>query len=188
VIAATNRDLNAAMGAGAFRSDLSSTRLNVFPIEMPALRERQEDIPLLVAYFVDRYARKAGKTIENIDERTFEILQGYHRWPGNIRELQNVIERSVIIYESENVRHRRELAASGTPEAAAPGSVARGRPRRPRERDDRDGTGCERGARVRAIRGGGNARHSGVDPGLEDPAPGHQEGAVQGLLNFAAIK
>jgi len=67
---------------------------------MPALRERQEDIPLLVAYFVDRYARKARKTIENIDERTFEILKGY-RWPGNIRELQNVIERSVVICESE---------------------------------------------------------------------------------------
>jgi formate hydrogenlyase transcriptional activator len=87
------------MGAGAFRSDLFY-RLNVFPIEMPALRERQEDIPMLVAYFVDRYARKAGKTIESIDERTFEILQAY-RWPGNIRELQNVIERSVIICESE---------------------------------------------------------------------------------------
>ncbi len=99
VIAATNRDLNAAMGTGAFRSDLFY-RLNVFPIEMPALRERQEDIPLLVAYFIDRYARKAGKTIENIDERTLEILQG-HGWPGNIRELQNVIERSVIICESE---------------------------------------------------------------------------------------
>ncbi len=87
------------MGAGAFRTDLFY-RLNVFPIEMPALRERQEDIPLLVAYFVDRYARKAGKTIENIDERTFEILQCY-RWPGNIRELQNVIERSIIICETE---------------------------------------------------------------------------------------
>src|SRR6184192_4084629 len=98
VIAATNRDLNAAMGAGAFRSDLFY-RLNVFPIEMPALRERQEDIPLLVAYFVDRYARKAGKTIGNIDQRTLEILQGYS-WPGNIRELQNVIERSVVICET----------------------------------------------------------------------------------------
>src|SRR6266581_772250 len=99
VLAATNRDLNAAMGAGAFRSDLFY-RLNVFPIEMPALRERQEDIPLLVAYFVDRYARKAGKTIGNIDQRTFEIFQGYS-WPGNIRELQNVIERSVVICETE---------------------------------------------------------------------------------------
>ncbi len=99
VIAATNRDLNAAMGAGAFRSDLFY-RLNVFPIEMPPLRERPEDIPLLAAYFVDRYARKAGKTIENIDERTLEIFQTYG-WPGNIRELQNVIERFVIICESE---------------------------------------------------------------------------------------
>src|SRR4029077_19675763 len=99
VIAATNRDLNAAMAGGAFRSDLFY-RLNVFPIEMPPLRERQEDIPLLVAYFLDRYARKAGKTIGSIDERTLEILQGYS-WPGNIRELQNVIERSVIVSETD---------------------------------------------------------------------------------------
>src|SRR5258705_3585357 len=99
VIAATNRDLSAAMAADAFRSDLFY-RLDVFPIEMPALRDRQEDIPLLVAYFVDRYARKVGKTIENIDQRTFEILQGYS-WPGNIRELQNVVERSVIISETQ---------------------------------------------------------------------------------------
>ena len=98
VIAATNRDLNAAMRSGAFRSDLFY-RLNVFPIEMPALRERQEDIPLLVAYFVDRYARKVGKTIESVDEHTIEILRGYG-WPGNIRELQNVIERSVIVCET----------------------------------------------------------------------------------------
>jgi len=101
VIAATNRDLNAAMLAGAFRADLFY-RLNVFPIEMPPLRERQEDIPLLVAYFVDRYGRKAGKKIGNIDERTLQILQRY-TWPGNIRELQNVIERSVIICETETL-------------------------------------------------------------------------------------
>ena len=101
VIAATNRDLNAAMAGGAFRSDLFY-RLNVFPIEMPPLRERQEDIPLLVAYFVDRYARKTGKTIGNIDKRTLEILQCYS-WPGNIRELQNVIERSVIVCETETL-------------------------------------------------------------------------------------
>jgi transcriptional regulator of acetoin/glycerol metabolism len=99
VITATNRDLNAAMAAAAFRSDLFY-RLNVFPIEMPPLRERREDIALLVAYFVDRYARKVGKTIGNIDQRTFEIFQGYS-WPGNIRELQNVIERSVVICETE---------------------------------------------------------------------------------------
>ena len=101
VIAATNRDLNAAMAGGSFRSDLFY-RLNVFPIEMPPLRERQEDVPLLVAYFVDRYARKAGKTIGNIDKRTLDILQCYG-WPGNIRELQNVIERSVIVCETETL-------------------------------------------------------------------------------------
>src|SRR5213594_812834 len=99
VIAATNRDLKFAMANGAFRRDLFY-RLNVFPIEIPSLRERQEDTPLLVAYFVDRYARKAGKTIGNIDQRTLEILQGYS-WAGNIRELQNVIERSVVICETE---------------------------------------------------------------------------------------
>jgi len=101
VIAATNRDLNAAMAGGAFRSDLFY-RLNVFPIEMPPLRERQEDIPLLVAYFVDRYARKAGKIIRNLDGSTLEILQSY-AWPGNVRELQNVIERSVIVCETETL-------------------------------------------------------------------------------------
>jgi len=101
VIAATNRDLNAAMAGGAFRSDLFY-RLNVFPIEMPPLRERQEDIPLLVAYFVDRYVRKAGKTIRNLDGPTLEILQSY-AWPGNVRELQNVIERSVIVCETETL-------------------------------------------------------------------------------------
>ena len=74
----------------------------MFPIEVPPLRERQENIPLLVAYFVDRYARKAGKTIENIDKRTLEILQGYS-WPGNIWELQNVIERSVILCETDTL-------------------------------------------------------------------------------------
>jgi transcriptional regulator with PAS, ATPase and Fis domain len=100
VIAATNRDLEAAVSAGAFRSDLFY-RLNVFPIEIPALRERREDIPLLVEYFIDRFARKAGKNIRGVSKKTLELLQSY-AWPGNIRELQNVIERSVIVCESEN--------------------------------------------------------------------------------------
>jgi formate hydrogenlyase transcriptional activator len=99
VIAATNRDLQAAIGAGSFRSDLYY-RLHVFPIEIPALQERKEDIRLLVEYFIDRYARKAGKKITDIGEKTLELLQSY-RWPGNIRELQNVIERSVILCETE---------------------------------------------------------------------------------------
>src|SRR6267378_746263 len=99
VIAATNRDLQAAIAAGDFRSDLFY-RLNVFPIEMPSLRSRREDIPLLVEYFIDRYARKAGKHFKNVEKRTLQVLQSYP-WPGNIRELQNVIERSVILCESD---------------------------------------------------------------------------------------
>ena len=101
VIAATNRDLQAAVNAGSFRSDLFY-RLYVFPIEIPALRDRKKDIRLLVEYFVDRYARKAGKNITGIDKKTLRLMESYP-WPGNIRELQNVIERSVIVCESENL-------------------------------------------------------------------------------------
>jgi transcriptional regulator with GAF, ATPase, and Fis domain len=100
VIAATNRDLDAAIAAGTFRSDLFY-RLNVFPIEMPSLRERREDIPLLVEYFIDRFARQAGKSFRAVNKKSLELLQSYP-WPGNIRELQNVIERSVIVCETEN--------------------------------------------------------------------------------------
>jgi PAS domain S-box-containing protein len=100
VIAATNRDLQSAISAGSFRSDLFY-RLNVFPIEIPALRERKEDIRLLVEYFIDRYTRKAGKKITTVDKKTIRLLESYP-WPGNIRELQNVIERSVIVCETEN--------------------------------------------------------------------------------------
>src|SRR5437879_3275747 len=95
VIAATNRDLTAAIAAGTFRSDLFY-RLNVFPIEVPPLRQRKEDIPMLVEYFVKRYAEKAGKQIRKIDNSTLERCQSYP-WPGNIRELQNIVERSVIL-------------------------------------------------------------------------------------------
>src|SRR6266446_1660249 len=100
VIAATNRDLQAAIAASTFRSDLFY-RLNVFPIEVPPLRERREDIPVLVEYFIDRYARKAGKNIRGVNKKSLELLQSYP-WPGNIRELQNVIERSVIVSDTEN--------------------------------------------------------------------------------------
>jgi transcriptional regulator with GAF, ATPase, and Fis domain len=99
VIAATNRDLEASIAAGTFRNDLFY-RLNVFPIEMPSLRERREDIPMLVEYFIDRFARKAGKKFQAVNKKSLELLQSYP-WPGNIRELQNVIERSVIVCETE---------------------------------------------------------------------------------------
>jgi PAS domain S-box-containing protein len=99
VIAATNRDLPSAISGNTFRSDLFY-RLNVFPIEVPPLRKRREDIPVLVEYFIDRYARKAGKRIRGVNRRSLELLQSYP-WPGNIRELQNVIERSAIVCDTE---------------------------------------------------------------------------------------
>jgi len=99
VIAATNRDLESAIAAGTFRSDLFY-RLSVFPIEVPSLRERREDIPLLVRYFLNRYARKAGRRFTSVNKKSLDLLQSY-TWPGNIRELQNVIERSVIVSETE---------------------------------------------------------------------------------------
>jgi transcriptional regulator with GAF, ATPase, and Fis domain len=128
VIAATNRDLEAAIATGTFRSDLFY-RLNVFPIEMPPLRERKEDIPVLVEYFIDRYARKAGKNIRGVNKKSLDLLQVYP-WPGNIRELQNVIERSVIVCETENFSVdeswlSRQSVASGSSKACCP-----------RERDD----------------------------------------------------
>jgi transcriptional regulator with PAS, ATPase and Fis domain len=95
VIAATNRDLTAGIAAGTFRADLFY-RLNVFPIEVPPLRKRKEDIPMLVEYFVKRFAEKTGKQIRKIDKNTLELCQSYS-WPGNIRELQNIVERSVIL-------------------------------------------------------------------------------------------
>jgi formate hydrogenlyase transcriptional activator len=99
VVAATNRDLQAAIEVGTFRNDLFY-RLNVFPIAVPALRERTDDIPLLVEYFIDRYARKAGKTIRRVNKRALDHLRSYP-WPGNVRELQNVIERSVIVCDTD---------------------------------------------------------------------------------------
>ena len=99
VIAATNRDLSAAVKAKTFRSDLFY-RLNVFPIEIPPLRKRREDIPLLVEYYVKKFAEKIGKRIRKIERRTMEACQAYS-WPGNIRELQNIIERSVILCSGE---------------------------------------------------------------------------------------
>ncbi len=95
IIAATNRDLAAAIASGTLRADLFY-RLNVFPIHVPPLRKRREDIPMLVEYFVKRYAEKARKQISKIDRNTLKLCQSYH-WPGNIRELQNIIERSVIL-------------------------------------------------------------------------------------------
>jgi transcriptional regulator with PAS, ATPase and Fis domain len=100
LIAATNRNFKVGMIDGAFRSDLFY-RLNVFPVEMPALCERKEDIPLLTEYFVQRIAAKMGKKLKGISRKTLDLFQSY-KWPGNIRELQNVIERSMILCETEH--------------------------------------------------------------------------------------
>jgi formate hydrogenlyase transcriptional activator len=99
VLAATNRDLQGAVNDGRFRQDLYY-RLNVFPIQMPSLRERIDDIPLLVEYLTARNAQQAAKKVRRIQKRTMELLKRY-RWPGNVRELQNVIERAVILSDSD---------------------------------------------------------------------------------------
>ncbi len=99
VLAATNRDLETAVQSGAFRQDLYY-RLNVFPIGIPPLRERVDDIPVLVEYLIERYAKQAGKGIRNIKKQTVELFQAYD-WPGNVRELQNVIERAVVLCDGE---------------------------------------------------------------------------------------
>lgn len=124
VIAATNRNLMDAIAEHAFRSDLFY-RLNVFPIHVPALRDRREDIPLLVEYFIHRLARMAGKRITSMDERSLELLRSYS-WPGNIRELQNVIERSVILCEGEVFSvDRLSGPARGAPSAPGRGGLTR---------------------------------------------------------------
>ncbi len=99
VLAATNRDMDAGIADGSFREDLFY-RLNVFPINLPALRERTGDVGLLVEYLVERYAQKAGKKIGSISNETLELFTRY-KWPGNVRELQNVIERAVILCEGD---------------------------------------------------------------------------------------
>jgi formate hydrogenlyase transcriptional activator len=101
VLAATNRDLTSAIEKGSFRDDLYY-RLNVFPIRVPSLRDRVDDIPLLVKYLVQRSSKAAGKKIGHIEKRTLDLFKAYH-WPGNVRELQNVIERAVILGESDTL-------------------------------------------------------------------------------------
>jgi PAS domain S-box-containing protein len=128
ILSATNRDLRAAIAAGTFRQDLFY-RLNVFPIHMPSLRERTDDIPLLVEYLIERYAKKAGKKIRNIDKKTLALFQEYS-WPGNIRELQNVIERAVVLCDTETFSVdakwlKRELPTEPSPLHPSPRGLGR---------------------------------------------------------------
>ena len=127
VIAATNRDIESAIAGGAFRMDLFY-RLNVFPIELPPLRERKEDIPTLIEYFVYRYSRKTGKKIRTIEKRTLELLASY-AWPGNIRELQNVLERSVIVCDTDHFSVDPSwLSSEATPPAPSDTEISRKSP------------------------------------------------------------
>src|SRR2546425_4176443 len=122
VLAATNRDLKAAVARGAFREDLYY-RLNVVPIRLPPLRERREDIALLVEYFIDRYSRKARKNIRHVSQETLELFHAYD-WPGNIRELQNVVERAVILSEGETFFVDEAWLTRATPRLAAASVLA----------------------------------------------------------------
>jgi formate hydrogenlyase transcriptional activator len=125
VIAATNRNLHEAVQAGRFRSDLFY-RLNVFPIELPPLRERRSDIPQLVAFCLSQFSKRLGKKIDGVSRESMENLLNYP-WPGNIRELQNVIERAIIVSSDPTLRLDRDLmpVAAGAkgmeaPEAESP--------------------------------------------------------------------
>src|ERR1700730_10092585 len=118
VLAATNRDLNAAIAAGSFRQDLFY-RLNVVPIEIPSLRERKDDIPLLLEYLIDRYAQTAGKNIRKMERMTLELFEAYD-WPGNIRELQNVVERAVILSDKTTFSVDETWFAKAPPKPSRP--------------------------------------------------------------------
>jgi formate hydrogenlyase transcriptional activator len=124
VIAATNRDLKKDAAEGRFRSDLFY-RLNVFPIKSPSLRERREDIPVLVEYFVARFAERVGKPIDRIDPRSLEMLTEYD-WPGNIRELANIIERAVILADGSVLQVPASTFGDELPVASAVGAVEGG--------------------------------------------------------------
>jgi len=135
ILAATNRDLKAAVSAGNFRQDLFY-RLNVFPIVLPPLRERTGDIPLLLEYFIERYAKKVGKSIRRIRRNTLELFESYD-WPGNIRELQNVVERAVLLCDSDSLSvdaaWLKQQARLSTQSSVEPLSLGRLDPSRERE-------------------------------------------------------
>ena len=147
VISATNRDLEVAIGAGSFRRDLFY-RLSVFPIESPPLRERKADIPMLVEYFIDRYARKVGKRIRNVEKSTMQLLSAYS-WPGNIRELQNVIERSVILCDGDTISVDPSWLSLRIHHGAAEKPAIRQEICRSREGDDRGGVSENRRESIR---------------------------------------
>jgi len=173
VIAATNRDLQGAIAASTFRNDLFY-RLNVFPIVLPPLRERKEDIPLLVSYFVDRFAKRAGRKISGIRKSALDSLQSYS-WPGNIRELQNVIERSLIVCETDEFTIDKSWLSGGSvpTHPADQASIETSADRR--KRANRSYLGPNQGQGVWIIRCRSQARHSGLYFGIENSIPENQQ-------------
>ncbi len=149
VIAATHRNLKADVASGIFRQDLFY-RLDVFPIEVPSLRERAEDIPLLLEYLIGRYAKKAGKQFKSIPRQTLELFQAYH-WPGNIRELQNVVERGVLLCENDVFVVEEAWFRRDTPTASSTGPMASNLKGREREMIEAALTACN--GRVSGARG-----------------------------------
>lgn len=150
IIAATNRDLTAAVAAGTFRRDLFY-RINVFPVEMPSLRERIDDIPLLVEYLLDRNREKTGKGFRSIEQKTLDTFQGYG-WPGNIRELQNVIERTAILCEGDVFSIEETWLKREIPQGYGP-AVPFVRTRADREREIIEAALAESGGRVAGPKG-----------------------------------
>lgn len=177
VIAATNRDLATAVASGDFREDLYY-RLNVFPLDMPPLRERRTDIPALVEYFIERSARKTKRSVRRVEATSPKLLQSY-RWPGNIRELQNVIERSLIVCEADELRVD-ESWLSTRPAGSVPRSdrflskkIAA---------TDRDHRASARGIAGASLRTSGRrseARHPAVHVGIEDSDAQNQQASLQ---------
>jgi formate hydrogenlyase transcriptional activator len=150
IIAATNRDLTAAVAAGTFRRDLFY-RINVFPVEMPSLRERIDDIPFLVEYLLGRYREKTGKGFRSIEQKTLDIFQGYD-WPGNIRELQNIIERAAILCEGDIFSIEETWLKREIPQGYAP-AVPFVRTRADREREIIEAALAESGGRIAGPKG-----------------------------------
>jgi len=179
VIAATNRDLEAAISAGSFRSDLFY-RLHVFPIEIPPLRERREDIPLLVEYFIDRYARKAGKKITTVDKKTLRLLESYP-WPGNIRELQNVIERSVILCETTNFSVDKSWLSKKLPKRKAESQLYLSEKVAAQEKEIIEAALRESQGGVRTVGCGRQTGDAAVHAGIEDSVAKDQQESIQGV-------
>ena len=170
LIAATNRDLSAAVSAGSFRQDLFY-RLNVVPIAVPPLRERAEDVPLLVEYFVGRFAKETGKSIRHISKETLEQLRGYD-WPGNIRELQNVVERAVILSETDTFVVDQSWLKAG---AADPSPKKGLSELEDREVEMIEAALAESHGRISGLyRSSRQAWYTTADTGIEDPALGHR--------------